>query len=98
MRTPVVLLVGQEHTAGIAATLMERPGTAVISHHFDGRRVRRRVSILRADQAWTSDQILDVANACVTSTIRTDLLVLLRRVHRLDDVERIVVVLDEWME
>lgn len=90
MRTPVVLLVGQEHTATIAAALMERPGTAVISDHFDGQVVRRKVSmlLLRADQAC--DQILEVANACVMSTIHSDLLVLLRRVHRRDDVDRIV--------
>ena len=98
MRTPLVLLVGQQNTARTATTLMQRRGTAVISYHLDGQVVRRRVSMLRAGQVWASDWILELANACVTSTVRTDLLVLLRRVHRRDDVDRIVVVLAEWME
>jgi G3E family GTPase len=98
MCTPLVLLVGQEHTAATAATLMKRPGTAVVSYHSDGLVVRRRVSMLRAGEVWASEWILELAGACMTSTVRADLLVLLRRMHRRHDVDRIVVVLDRWME
>ncbi|WP_099024978.1 ribosome hibernation factor-recruiting GTPase MRF [Mycolicibacterium palauense] len=98
MRTPVVLVCGQRGTERVADTLMQAPGTAVISHQFDGHVVRRRVSMLRDGKPWASDWVLELARACVTTTIHDDLLVLLRRVHRRDDVQRIVVLLNAWAE
>src|SRR5690242_10179883 len=98
MRTPVVLVCGQGDPDGIAGTLMKVPGTAVIGHQFDGQVVRRWVSILRNGELSTSEVALELAKGCVSCTTRNDLLVLLRRVHRRDDVKRIVVLLAPWME
>jgi len=46
----------------------------------------------------SSDWALEVANGCVACTVRDDLLVLLRRLHRRSDVRRIVVHLMPWRE
>lgn len=98
MHTPVVLLTGRGCTGRVAAALRETPGTAVISHTLDGHVVRRRVSMLRAGAPWDSDWILELGNADPGRTIHDDLLILLRRVHRRQDVDRVVVLLDERTE
>ncbi len=98
MRTPVVMVCGQGDSDGIAGTLMKTPGTAVIGHEFDGQVVRRWVSIVRHGEVCTSEVALELSKGCVCCTTRNDLLVLLRRVHRRDDVQRIVVLLAPWME
>jgi G3E family GTPase len=98
MRTPVVLVCGQGNSDGVAGTLLKAPGTAVIGHEFDGQVVRRWISILRNGELSTSEVALEMPNGCVSCTMRNDLLVLLRRIHRRDDVERIVVLLAPWME
>jgi G3E family GTPase len=98
MRTPLVLVCGQGDADGVAGTLMKSPGTAVVGHEFDGHVVRRWVSILRHGQLSTSEVALELSKGCVSCTVRDDLLVLLRRIHRRDDVERIVVLLSPWME
>lgn len=41
---------------------------------------------------------LEITNCCVTCTIRNDLLILLRQLHRRNDVRRIVVQLLEWLD
>lgn len=41
---------------------------------------------------------LELAHGCVSCTIRNDLLVLLRQLHRRDDIDRIVVHLAPWLE
>jgi G3E family GTPase len=98
MRTPAVLVCGQGDADGVAGTLMNSPGTAVVGHEFDGHVVRRWVSILRHGRLSTSEVALELTKGCVSCTVRNDLLVLLRRIHRRDDVERIVVLLAPWME
>jgi G3E family GTPase len=98
MRTPVVLVCGQGDADGVAGTLMKAPGTAVVGHEFDGHVVRRWVSILRHGELSTSEVALELRKGCVPCTVRNDLLVLVRRIHRRDDVERIVVLLAPWME
>jgi G3E family GTPase len=98
MRTPVVLVCGQGDADGVAGTLMKSPGTAVIGHEFDGHVVRRWVSILRDGELSTSEVALELRMGCVSCTVRNDLLVLLRRIHRRADVERIVVLLAPSME
>jgi G3E family GTPase len=98
MRTPVVLVCGQGDADGVAGRLMKTPGTAVIGHEFDGHVVRRWVSMLRRGELCTSEVALELTNSCVSCTTRNDLLVLLRRIHRRDDIERIVVLLAPWME
>ena len=52
MRTPLVLVCGQGDVDGVAGTLMNAPGTAVVGHEFDGQVVRRWVSILRHGELW----------------------------------------------
>ena len=98
MGTPVVLLCGQGDPDGAAGTLMKAPGTVVVGHEWDGHVVRRWVSILRHGELSTSEVALELKKGCVSCTVRNDLLVLLRRIHCRDDVERIVVVLGPWME
>jgi G3E family GTPase len=98
MRTPVVLVGGQGHPDRAAATLMEAQGTAVISYDIERHVVRRRVSMRRAGEVWASEWILELADADAASTIHDDLLILLRRMHRRRDVDRIVVLFGEWTE
>src|SRR2546422_4573922 len=94
MRTPVVLVCGQGNTEGVADVLAQDSGTVVVKHRFDGQVVVRSVGA-RGD---TSDWPLELAHGCVACTVRNDLLVLLRRLHRRSDVSRIVVHLMPWLE
>jgi len=98
MRTPVVLVAGQGDSARVAGTLMATPGTLVIGHEYDGQVVRRRVSIVRNGVVSTTELPLELTNSCVCCTARDDLLTLLRRLHRRDEVTRIVVLLAPWWE
>lgn len=98
MRTPVVLTAGQGDTRAVTDTLLQRPGTLVVEHGFDGHVVRRTVSIVKDGVAHTSETALELAHGCVACTVRNDLLVLLRRLHRRDDVDRIVIHLAPWLE
>src|ERR1700761_7759979 len=98
MRTPVVLVAGQGDTDAMAGILLQRAGTVVVEHRFDGHVVRRTTAMLRAGELITTEDALELAHACVACTIRNDLLVLLRKLHRRDDVERIVVHLAPWLE
>ncbi|MGV7507485.1 GTP-binding protein, partial [Mycobacterium kansasii] len=45
-----------------------------------------------------TETVLELAHGCVSCTIRDDLLVLLRKLHRRDDVGRIVLHLEPWLE
>jgi G3E family GTPase len=94
MRTPVVLVCGQGNADGVAEVLAEESGTVVVRHRFDGQVVVRSVGTSRSESDWP----LEVANGCVACTVRNDLLVLLRRLHRRSDVHRIAVVLMPWLE
>lgn len=98
MRTPVVLVAGQGDSDRVAGTLMATPGTAVVGHEYDGQVVRRWVSVVRDGELSTSEWPLELTNGCISCTTRNDLLVLLRRLHRRDDVTRIVVLLAAWSE
>ena len=98
MRTPVVLVAGQGDTDSVAGMLLQRPGTLVVEHRFDGHVVRRTTATLRDRELITTEDALELAHGCLACTIRNDLLVLLRKLHRRDGVERIVVHLAPWME
>lgn len=98
MRTPVVLVVGQGDTDSVAHTLGERPGTVIVAHRFDGQVVVRTVTVLREGVPSALTVPLELVRCCVSCTVREDLLVLLRRLHRRDDVSRVVVHLAPWME
>lgn len=94
MRTPLVLVSGQHDTEDTVEVLARSPGTVVIRHRLDGHVVVRTVGTTQGSSDWA----LEVANGCVSCTIRDDLLVLLRRLHRRSDVTRIVVNLLPWLE
>lgn len=98
MRTPVVLVAGQGDTDAVAGELLEQPGTIVVEHRFDGQVVLRTVTDMRNGVPSDSQFPLELVRGCVSCTIRDDLLVLLRRLHRRDDVHRIVVHLAPWLE
>ncbi|MDH6196343.1 G3E family GTPase [Mycobacterium frederiksbergense] len=94
MRTPVVLIAGQGDTGGVAEELSRKPGTVLVRHNYDGHVVLRTV----VASSGTSEWALELAHDCVSCTVRDDLLVLLRRLHRRADVTRIVVQLLPWLE
>ncbi|WP_102141742.1 ribosome hibernation factor-recruiting GTPase MRF [Mycobacterium hubeiense] len=94
MRTPVVLVCGQGDTGGVVDVLTERQGTVVVTHRFDGQVVLRSVTA----RGETSEWPLELKKGCVACTVRDDLLVLLRRLHRRSDVRRVVIHLMPWLE
>jgi G3E family GTPase len=98
MRTPVILVAGQTHTDPVVGALLRTPGTLVVEHRFDGHVVRRTMVTLQHGVLTTAEAGLELAHGCVSCTIRNDLLVLLRQLHRRDDVDRIVVHLAPWLE
>jgi G3E family GTPase len=98
MRTPVVLVAGQGDTDVVVGALVRRPGTVLVEHRFDGHVVRRAMIALRDGHLITAEEALELAHGCVACTIRNDLLVLLRKLHRRGDVDRIAVHLAPWME
>jgi G3E family GTPase len=98
MRTPVLLVSGQGDTDTLTGALLRRPGTLVVEHRFDGHVVKRTLINLQHGVLTTAETALELAHGCVACTIRNDLLVLLRTLHRRDDVARIVVHLTPWLE
>jgi G3E family GTPase len=91
-------VAGQGDTDAVAGVLLCRAGTLVVRHRFDGHVVRRTTATLRHGELTTTEHALELAHGCVACTIRNDLLVLLRKLHRRDDVDRIVVHLAPWLE
>jgi G3E family GTPase len=98
MRTPVVLVAGQGDTDAVTGALLRQPGTAVVEHRFDGHVVRRTTITLHHGELTTIEDALELAHGCVACTVRNDLLILLRKLARRDNVDRIVVRLAEWLE
>ncbi len=98
MRTPVILVAGQKDTDPVAGALLGKSGTLVVEHRFDGHVVQRTMATLQRGLLTTAETALELAHGCVSCTIRNDLLVLLRQLHRRADVDRIVVHLAPWLE
>lgn len=98
MRTPVIFVAGQGDTNAVTGVLSRRPGTAVVEHRFDGHVVHRTTVMLRDGELLVAADALELAHGCVACTIRNDLLILLRQLHRRNDVDRIVVHLAPWLE
>jgi G3E family GTPase len=98
MRTPVILVAGQKDTDPVVGALLRTPGTLVVEHRFDGQVVRRTMVTLQRGVLTTAEAGLELAHGCVSCTIRNDLLVLLRQLHRRHDVDRVVVHLAPWLE
>jgi len=94
MRTPVIVVCGQGDAGGVVDALEQTSGTVVVRHRFDGQVVVLTV----ATQSGRTDWPLEIANGCLTCTVRDDLLILLRRLHRRADARRIVVHLMPWLE
>lgn len=98
MRTPVVLVAGDGDTDAVAGALLRQPGTVVVEHRFDGHVVRRTTITWREGELAVTEDALELAHGCVACTVRYDLLVLLRKLHRRDGVDRVVVHLAPWLE
>ena len=98
MRTPVILVTGQKDTDPVVGALLRTPGTVVVEHRFDGHVVCRTTVTLQHGVLTTAETGLEIAHGCVSCTIRNDLMVLLRQLHRRDDVGRVVVHLAPWLE
>lgn len=98
MRTPVILVAGQKHTDPVVGALLRNPGTLVVEHRYDGHVVRRTTVTLHHGVLTTAETGLELAHGCVSCTIRNDLLVFLRQLHRRTDVDRVVVHLAPWLE
>lgn len=98
MRTPVILVAGQGAGTDAVDFLLRDKGTAVVGYSVDGHVVVRQVSGMRDTKLVITQWPLEITNCCVTCTIRNDLLILLRQLHRRDDVQRIVVQLMEWLD
>lgn len=98
MRTPTVIVAGQGQSNAVCDVLLRTAGTAVVTHRFDGQVVVRAVSIPLDGDIHVSEWPLELTGGCVGCTIRNDLLVLLRRLHRREDIRRIVVFLPPWLE
>ncbi len=98
MRTPVFLVCGQGDTDAVVDTLHRRQGTAVLAYRFDGQVVRRTTARWCGGEVITAEVPLEVAHGCLSCTIRNDLLVQLRRLHRRGGVDRVVVRLMSWLE
>ncbi|WP_445166733.1 ribosome hibernation factor-recruiting GTPase MRF [Mycolicibacterium sp. Dal123E01] len=98
MRTPVLLVTGQGDSDAVVRVLLRQEGTLVVRHRFDGHVVHRLVTTVQNGMLTTSDAALELLHGCVSCTARSDLLILLRILHRRDDVDRIVVHLSAWLE
>lgn len=97
-RTPVIVVAGQELTDGVCEGLLKESGTIVVKHRYDGQVVVRSACVHRGIEPHVSEWPMELVNCCVDCTTRDDLLILLRRLHRRDDVRRIVVHLAPWLE
>ncbi|TDO08897.1 G3E family GTPase [Mycobacterium sp. BK086] len=98
VRTPVLLVAGQDDTESVARNLLRQERTVVVHHRFDGRVVHRMVTSVQDGVPVTADCLIELEHGCVACTVRNDLLFLLRRLHRRTDVDRIVVHLAPWLE
>lgn len=97
-RTPVIVVAGQELTDQVCERLLRDAGTIVVRHRYDGQVVVRSLCIRSEGEPHTSEWPMELVRCCVDCTIRDDLLILLRHLHRRDDVSRIVVHLAPWLE
>ncbi len=98
MRTPVLLVAGQGARTEVVDLLLRTPGTLAVGYGTDGHVVLRNVTEMRDEKMLISQWPIELAGGCVTCTIRNDLLILLRRLHRREDVQRIVVELMDWID
>lgn len=79
MRTPVILVAGQYGTDAATKALQAKAGTVTVAYGLDGHVVVRETT---STTAVATTLALELAHGCVSCTLRNDLLVLLRRLHR----------------
>lgn len=97
MRTPVVLVAGQGTADDVAATLIRTPGTISVGYAIEGHVAIRQITEMRSQRRIISVWPIEVTG-CLNCAIRADLLPLLRRLHRREDVTRIAVHLPKWAD
>ncbi len=101
MRTPVIVVAGHNSAAGtadIARVLLDRPGTVLVEHYFDGHVVHRTTASVQRGVTVKADAVLELRNCCLACTVREDLLAHLCHLHRRGGLDRIVVRLAPWLE
>lgn len=98
VRTPVLLVAGHGDSDAVTRTLLRQEGTLVVRHHFDGHVVHRVLTTVQNGVPTSAGYVLELEHDCLSCTVRNDLLLLLRRLHRRADVERIVVHLEPTLE
>lgn len=91
MRTPVIVVAGQDGTDDIARVLLERPGTTLVEHYFDGHVVHRTTASMQRGITVKADTVLELRNCCLACTVREDLLAHLCHLHRRGGIDRIAV-------
>lgn len=97
MRTPVVLVTGRGTADEVAATLIRTPGTISVSYAIEGHVAIRQITEMRSQRRLISVWPIEVTG-CLNCAIRADLLPLLRRLHRREEVTRIAVQLPKWAD
>ncbi|MHA3019103.1 ribosome hibernation factor-recruiting GTPase MRF [Mycobacterium sp. BMJ-28] len=97
MRTPVVLVSGQGTADDVTGTLIHSPGTISVSYAIEGHIAIRQIAEMRSERRIISVWPIEVSG-CLNCAIRADLLPLLRRLHRREEVTRIVVRLPQWAD
>lgn len=97
MRTPVVLVAGQGAADEVADRLIRTPGTISVSYALEGHLAIRHIVEMRSERRIISVWPIEVTG-CLNCAIRADLLPLLRRLHRRDEVSRIAVRLPIWAD
>ncbi|TXG92518.1 cobalamin biosynthesis protein CobW [Rhodococcus rhodnii] len=100
-RTPVVLVAGAAGPAEDVADGLLAPGTVLVHHDLGGLGqgvVARSLTTSDDGTPHVRLEILELAHACASCTLREDLLPLLCRLHRRSNVDRIVLHLDSRFE
>lgn len=97
MRTPVVLVSGQGTADDVTGTLIRSPGTISVSYASEGHIAIRQIAEMRSERRIISVWPIEVSGF-LNCAIRADLLPLLRRLHRREEVARIVVRLPQWAD
>ncbi|GGC67912.1 GTP-binding protein [Hoyosella rhizosphaerae] len=96
-RTPVVLVCGWQEDASLLARSFQREGVSIVSHDLNevtSGVVQRTLISTSGLTPRERTTILALAHGCVSSTLREELLPLLRRLASRSRVDRIVLLLD----
>ncbi|ORV07491.1 hypothetical protein AWB94_15580 [Mycolicibacterium canariasense] len=92
-----MLVAGQGTADDVTATLIQTPGTISVGYAIEGHVAIRQITEMRAQRRLISVWPIEVTG-CLNCAIRADLLPLLRRLHRRQEVTRIAVQLPKWAD